>query len=169
MQTHASPHATPTGRTASKRTKAPDAVRLLRQDHKEVDQMFEEYETLRSGHTKRVLIDKICLALEVHTQIEEEIFYPAVREALGEEDLLDEAKVEHDSAKDLIAQIRSGTPGDDLFDAKVKVLGEYIRHHVKEEQTELFPRVNKSSMDVAGLGARLLARKEELMAMAEAM
>lgn len=148
---------------SSSTAKAADAVKLLRQDHKEVDEMFEEYETLRSSAKKRALADRICKMLEVHTAIEEEIFYPAVRKALKMDEMLDEATVEHASAKDLIRQIREEEPEDELFDAKVKVLGEYIRHHVKEEHTELFPKVKESKLDLQMLGMQMAERKQALM------
>ncbi|HSE74443.1 MAG TPA: hemerythrin domain-containing protein [Dongiaceae bacterium] len=142
---------------------ANDAIALLKADHKEVSDMFEKFETARS--TKERLAQHICQALTVHAQIEEEIFYPAAREALGEDgkDLLDEAKVEHSSLKELIAAIEGSSPQDDLFDAHVKVLGEYTKHHVKEEEGELFPKLRKSDMDLKGIGEQLAARKKALM------
>jgi hemerythrin superfamily protein len=147
---------------------ANDAIALLKADHKEVAEMLEKFETARS--TKGKLAQQICQALTVHAEIEEEIFYPAAREALGDEgkDLLDEAKVEHNSLKELIGQIEGSDPADDLFDAHVKVLGEYVKHHVKEEEGELFPKLRKSDMDLADVGARLAARKKELMAQMKA-
>jgi hemerythrin-like domain-containing protein len=99
----------------------------------------------------------------VHAQIEEEIFYPAAREAMKDQDLLDEAEVEHASAKELIAQIEAMQAGQELFDARVTVLGEYIRHHVKEEQNEIFPKLKKADIDLKGLGAQLAERKQALM------
>jgi hemerythrin-like domain-containing protein len=145
-----------------------DAIQLLRQDHRDVATMFEVYQGLRSDARKLELATRICDALEVHTAIEEEIFYPEVREALGLRDLLAEAAMEHASVKSLIVQVRASLPDEDpLYDAKVKVLGEHIRHHVKEEQAGLFPQVAKSRVDVAALGARLAARKGELMAQIE--
>ena len=143
---------------------ANDAIALLKADHKEVAEMLEKFETARS--TKAKLGQQICRALTVHAQIEEEIFYPAAREALGEEgkDLLDEAKVEHNSLKDLIGQIEGSGPDDELFDAHVTVLGDYVKHHVKEEEGELFPKLRKSDMDLVEVGAQLAARKKELMA-----
>lgn len=140
-----------------------DAVALLRADHQMVQELFDKYEKTRSEDRKGALAEQICKELTVHAQIEEEIFYPAAREALREKDLIDEATVEHQSAKDLIAQIEGGKPGQELFDAKVKVLGEYIKHHVKEEQNELFPQVRKTKLDLRELGERLQARKQELM------
>ena len=151
--------------TARKATTAPDAIALLKADHAKVTAMFQQYDRLtdRSQAKKLDLARTICNELKVHTQIEEEIFYPAVREALPrEDDLLDEAKVEHDGAKDLIAQLDAMQPGDDLFDAKVTVLGEYIKHHVKEEQNEMFPKVRKTKLDLQELGMRMSFRKNEL-------
>jgi hemerythrin superfamily protein len=140
-----------------------DAIALLKADHKEVSDMLEKFETARS--TKEKLAQQICQALTVHAQIEEEIFYPAAREALGDDgkELLDEAKVEHSSLKELISKIEGSSPDDDLFDAHVKVLGEYVKHHVKEEEGELFPKLRKSEMDLKGIGEQLSARKKELM------
>jgi hemerythrin superfamily protein len=140
-----------------------DAIALLRADHQTVQELFDRYEKTRSADRKGPLAEQICNELTVHAQIEEEIFYPAARQAIREADLIDEATVEHQTAKDLIAQIQGGKPGDELFDAKVKVLGEYIRHHVKEEQNELFPQVRKTKLDLRELGERLQARKQELM------
>lgn len=140
-----------------------DALSLLRADHQMVQQLFDKYEKTRGEDRKGALAEQICNELTVHAQIEEEIFYPAAREAIREKDLVDEATVEHQSAKDLIAQIEGGKAGQELFDAKVKVLGEYIKHHVKEEQNELFPQVRKTKLDLRELGERLQARKQELM------
>jgi hemerythrin superfamily protein len=140
-----------------------DALALLRADHQAVQQLFQQFEKTRSEDRKAALAEQICNELTVHAQIEEEIFYPAVREAIREEDLIDEATVEHQSAKDLIAQIESGGPQGELFDAKVKVLGEYVNHHVREEQNEMFPQVRKTKLDLKELGQRLQQRKMELM------
>ncbi|HEY1382191.1 MAG TPA: hemerythrin domain-containing protein [Dongiaceae bacterium] len=143
-----------------------DAVKLLKADHKEVSDMVAKYQNGRlTKDRKMALARQICLALTVHAQIEEEIFYPAAREeARNGEDLLDEAEVEHGSIKELVAAVENGSPDDDdLFDARVKVLGEYVKHHVKEEEGELFPKVRKSDMDLEEIGARLAARKKALM------
>ena len=147
---------------------ANDAIALLKADHKEVAEMLDKFESARS--TKEKLAQQICQALTVHAQIEEEIFYPAARQALGEDgkDLLDEAKVEHNSLKELIGHIEGLESGDDLFDAQVKVLGEYVKHHVKEEEGELFPKLRKSDMDLVEVGTQLAARKKELMAQLKA-
>jgi hemerythrin superfamily protein len=152
------------GKSRARKSAAPrDAIALLRADHQLVQELFDKFEKTRGEARKAALAEQICNELTVHAQIEEEIFYPAAREVIREEDLLHEATVEHQSAKDLIAQIEAGDPGDELFDAKVKVLGEYIKHHVKEEQNELFPQVRKTKLDLKELGQRLMARKEELM------
>ncbi|MCR5885875.1 hemerythrin domain-containing protein [Rhizobacter sp. J219] len=152
-------------RTAAART--PDAIKLLTQDHKEVKALFKEYEKLCKADAdetqKQALAEQICEMLTVHAQIEEELVYPAAYEALDESDLVDEAQVEHASAKDLIAQIRGMQPADELYDAKVTVLGEYIDHHVKEEEKEMFPKLRKSELDLKELGVSLQARKSELM------
>jgi hemerythrin superfamily protein len=139
------------------------ALALLEQDHREVEDFFDEYEGLDDDEAKSKLATKICLALKVHTQIEEEIFYPAARKATKDDDLLDEATVEHAGAKELISQIESMDVGDDLYDAKVKVLGEQIKHHVEEEEDELFPEVETAGMEIETLGKKLAARKSELM------
>jgi hemerythrin-like domain-containing protein len=143
-----------------------DAISLLKQDHEEVSALFKKFESAQSG--KGAIAAEVCKLLTVHAQIEEEIFYPAAREALEDtqegDDLLDEAQVEHASAKDLIAQIEDSEEGEDLFEAKVTVLGEYIQHHVKEEENELFPKVSKTDLDLDELGQELESRKSELLA-----
>jgi hemerythrin superfamily protein len=143
--------------------KPQDAVALLRADHAKVQALFDSFEKATKDSVKEKLAQEICLELTVHTAIEEEIFYPAVREAIKDDDMLDEAEVEHASAKELIAQIEGGSSSDDKWDAKVTVLGEYIRHHVKEEQNEMFPKAKKSKLDLKALGQQLLARKQELL------
>jgi len=152
-------------RTARGSEAAPDsmnAVELLEQDHRAVEAYFDGYEELNDDKAKAELSEKICLALKVHTQIEEEIFYPQARKATKDDDLLDEAEVEHAGAKDLIAQIESMTVGDDLYDAKVKVLGEQVKHHIKEEEDELFPEAKAAKMDLEELGKTMAARKAEV-------
>jgi hemerythrin superfamily protein len=144
-----------------------DAIALLTADHREVSEMFEQFEQLgdRATTSKEKLKDKICKALIAHTTIEEEIFYPAVRAANVEEgeDMVDEAVVEHASAKDLIKQLQEMQPDDDLYDAKVKVLSEQIEHHVKEEEKEMFPKAKKAGLDLLALGQEMALRKQELM------
>ena len=137
---------------------------MLEADHREVEGLFEQYEALTADKDKKALANRICLALKVHTQIEEELFYPPARKATGDTDLLDEAVVEHAGAKSLIAEIEAMRPGQPLYDAKVKVLGEQVRHHVEEEETELFPEVSETDLDLEAIGAKLAARKAELMA-----
>ena len=151
-------------KSARKPATARDAIALLRADHQLVQGLFDKFEKTRGDDRKAALAEQICNELTVHAQIEEEIFYPAARETIRDEDLIHEATVEHQSAKDLIAQIEASDPSDELFDAKVKVLGEYIKHHVREEQNELFPQVRKTKLDLKELGQRLMARKDELKA-----
>lgn len=153
--------AAPSGKTRPKR--APDAIALLRADHREVADLLAQFDSTRAARRKQELAQRICEELTVHAQIEEEIFYPAFSAATRDKELIPEATVEHQTMKDLIAQVMSGSPGDKLFDAKVKVLGEYVKHHVKEEQNEMFPRARSSKLDLAELGDRLRARKQELM------
>lgn len=148
-----------------------DACSLLDADHRNVKKLFKEFEPLATSQLKsapakrRELADKICLELTVHAQIEEEIFYPALRAAIKENDLLDEAEVEHASAKDLIAQIRMGDESDPKWCAKVTVLGEYIDHHVREERNEIFVKARAAKkLDLIAMRDVLQARKGELMA-----
>ncbi len=152
-------------KTSNQRTQ--DAIALLKADHAKVQALFNQFEKARTDDRKQSLAQEICMELKVHTAIEEEIFYPAAREAIDNDDLLDEAAVEHASAKELIAQIEGGTPDEDMWSAKVTVLGEYIKHHVKEEQTELFPQVRETDIDLKALGDALRARKQELMSQQE--
>ena len=143
-----------------------DAVDLLDADHVAVKKLFTAYKKLcdndASSEEKEEISTQICQALSVHAQIEEEIFYPQVREAINDDDLLDEAEVEHSTAKNLIAQLTDMNPDDDLYDAKVKVLGEYIDHHVKEEREEMFVKARKTNLDLVAMADELSARKIEL-------
>lgn len=161
-------HSKTVAKSAGKSTSAsPDVIQLLEDDHKKVKKMFKDFEKLaKQGDEagKVEIATQICMELKVHTQVEEEIFYPALYEAFDEPDLVDEAVVEHASAKDLIEQIESMVGSEELYDAKVKVLGEYINHHVEEEEKEIFPKARKAKMDLEGLGESLAFRKEELMA-----
>jgi hemerythrin superfamily protein len=154
----------PKRKAAGRSGKTPDAVALLKADHREVAGWFEQFEKTRSDAKKTDLARKICSALKVHTQIEEEIFYPAFLEATEDKDLHHEAEVEHDGARNLIAQIDASGPQDDYFDAKVKVLSEMIKHHVKEEEQRggMFAEARDSEMDLVALGAQMKARKKEL-------
>lgn len=142
-----------------------DAIALLKADHRQVEGWFEQFESTRSADRKKKLAGQICQALEVHTEIEHEIFYPAFLEATEEEDIHHEAEVEHESAKKLIAEIEGSGPEDDYYDAKVKVLSEMIKHHVNEEEKRdgMFVKARQSDLDLEELGARLVARKQELM------
>ncbi|MDB5428753.1 MAG: hemerythrin cation binding region [Phenylobacterium sp.] len=144
-------------------SRGPDAVALLEADHRAVEKLFGQFEKARDEDRKKALADKICLELKVHMQVEEEIFYPTSREFLEDEDIVDEAVVEHAAAKDLIAEIETMQPGEDLYDAKVTVLQEQIEHHVGEEESEYFPKLQKTDMDMKAVGAMLKARKAELM------
>ena len=137
---------------------------MLRADHKNVSALFEQFEKSRSPAKKKSLVQQICLELTVHAQIEEEIFYPAVQQALRDKELVPEARVEHASLKALIAQVEGVEPEGEMYDARVKVMSEYVKHHVKEEQNEMFPKVKTSRLDLAALGAQMDARKQELKA-----
>ena len=150
--------------SAAKTPKAQEAIALLKADHKEVNALFAQYESARSVTKKKALVEQICTELTVHAQIEEEIFYPQVKVALKDKELIPEATVEHGTMKDLIAQLEDGEPGDEMYDAKVKVLSEYVKHHVKEEQNEIFPKVKETKLDLHAMGEELMQRKEELLA-----
>lgn len=152
-------------RTRRTGTRDPLAISLLKQDHQDVAGMFDDYEQLDAPAEKLKLFQKIALALKVHTQIEEEILYPAERGEV-EDDVLDEAFVEHDGAKKLIAEIEAMQPTDQFYDAKVKVLGEYITHHVKEEEQPggLFAQAKRGDENLDAMGERLQQRKQELTA-----
>ncbi|MYM86115.1 hemerythrin domain-containing protein [Rugamonas sp. FT82W] len=145
-------------------TEPQDALTLLTEDHEHVKSLFEQYEELgdRAHVSKQKLALQICTELTKHATAEEEIFYPAVRAATKAEDLMDEALVEHASAKDLIAQIISMESTDDLYDAKVKVLSDLIEHHVQEEEGEMFPKVRNTKLDLDALGTQIAARKEQV-------
>ena len=143
-----------------------DAVELLTADHHKVQKLFKDFEKLKEkggSNDKKEIVEQICQELTVHAQIEEEIFYPAVRAAIDDSDLMDEADVEHEGVKELISQLESMKPGDDHYDAKVTVLGENVNHHVKEEQDEMFAKAKKAKIDLQTLGEEMLIRKEELM------
>jgi hypothetical protein len=144
----------------------PDAIALLKADHRKVEELFEKFESSKSADKKAQLAQEICTELTVHTMIEEEIFYPACKGQV-EDDLMEEAYVEHDGAKLLVAEIEAGSPNDAYFDAKVKVLSEQIKHHVKEEEKRsegMFAQARDAGVDVDALGQQMMARKEELLA-----
>jgi hemerythrin superfamily protein len=154
------PQATPrTPRT----TRPQEATALLRADHKRVSGLFEEFEKARTAKRKKAIVAEICTELTVHTAIEEEIFYPAIKAALKDTELVPEANVEHASVKDLIAQVKDVEPDGEMYDARVKVMGEFVKHHVKEEHTEMFPKAKKTKLDLLELGAQMAARKLELL------
>ena len=143
-----------------------EATAMLRADHKKVSGLFEQYEAARATSRKQAIVAQICKELKVHTQIEEEIFYPAVKAALKDHELVPEANVEHASVKDLIAQVEGKVPDGEMFDAKIKVMSEFVKHHVKEEQNEMFPRARKTKLDMKQLGAAMAERKQQLLAAA---
>jgi hypothetical protein len=148
------------------RKKTLDAIALLKADHRKVEGLFAKFEKARNAGTKQSLATEICTELTIHAMIEEEIFYPACAREV-KEDLRLEAYVEHDGAKVLISEIEGSSPDDDFFDAKVKVLSEQIKHHVKEEEKPgegLFAQARKAGLDLAVLGEQMAARKEELKA-----
>jgi hypothetical protein len=144
---------------------APDAIALLKGDHRTVEDLFDKFEKARGAASKGKIAREICTELIVHTIIEEEIFYPGVKDAV-EEDVEEEAYVEHDGAKALIAEILAGSPEDEFYDAKVHVLSEMIKHHVKEEEQPggMFAQARKGDVDLKELGAEMNARKKELVA-----
>jgi len=144
---------------------ARNAFDVLEEDHREVEEWFDEYDELKDSDEGRKgeLAEKICLALKVHAQIEEEIFYPRAREATKDDDLLDEAIVEHATVKNMIAEIEEMDVGEELYDAKIRVLGEMVKRHIREEEEELFPELQSAKMDLDAVGKELAERKEELM------
>jgi hypothetical protein len=150
-----------------------DALELLDADHQAVRELFRAYRELAANDApeprRKALAEQICMELTIHAKLEEELFYPAVRDAIRDDDLLDEAEVEHMAARDLIVQILSMDPHEELYDAKVTVLGEYIEHHVREERDEIFPKVRRSGVDLARMGNLLRVRRGELEAVPEAL
>jgi hemerythrin superfamily protein len=155
----------PQARKKAAETGKTDAISLLMQDHREVEGMFKEFEKAKESDddgAKSEIVKRVCAALTVHAEIEEEIFYPAVRGEIEDDDTMDEAEVEHGSIKDLVAQLEEMDPGDSLYDAKMTVLSEYVKHHVKEEEGEMFPKVKKADLDLTALGSELMDRKREV-------
>ena len=146
------------------RNEAQEATVLLQADHERVSDLFAEYEKADSTAEKKQIVDQLCNELTVHTQIEEEIFYPTVKLALKDKKLIPEARVEHATLKALIAQVEGVEPKGEMFDAKIKVMQEYVKHHVKEEQNEIFPKAKSTGLDMEELGAKLFKRKKELLA-----
>ena len=156
--------------TKKSRSKQLDAIALLKADHRQVEEWFSQYDKSKSESKKQQLANNICDALTVHATIEEEIFYPAFLEATEDKDTHHEAVVEHAGAKNLIAEVQGMSVGDDYFDAKVTVLSEMIKHHVKEEEQSggMFAEARNSNMDLRALGEQMLARKQELQAQSKA-
>jgi hemerythrin superfamily protein len=150
----------PTSRTKT----TVDAIDMLKQDHDRVEKAFKEFEKMdrHDAGACRRLIQTVCDELKIHTALEEEVFYPAVRDAIDDEDLMNEAAVEHETASMLIDQLENMGADDPNYFATFTVLGEYVRHHIKEEQGEMFPAAKKARIDLAGLGERMRVRKEEL-------
>ena len=164
----------PTERTRTTRPPSPraavdNALAVLAADHARVLELFGRVAKLKSnGPQKAQLVERICDDLELHARVEEELFYPSLREVFADGELLDEAAVEHDAAKALIEQLRGMKPGEDRYDATVAVLGEYVRHHVKEEQDVMFPKVRGTDLDLVALGRAIKTRKRQLKGAASA-
>jgi len=153
----------PSKRASSK--KGNDAISMLKADHDKVKKMFKDFERMHEAEEDQEaeqLAKQICNELTLHAQVEEELFYPAVREAISDDDLMDEADIEHASAKELVAQLEELEPGDDHYDARVTVLSEYIEHHTKEEEGQMFVQARKADVNTVELGKRIAERKEEL-------
>ena len=143
----------------------PDAIAVLKEDHRKVEKLFESFEKAHDGERKQQLVKEICTELCIHATIEEEIFYPACKGRIEDEDLLEESYVEHDGAKVLIAELLDSAPDAEFYDAKVSVLSEMIKHHVKEEEKRsegLFAQAKQAGVDLADLGQRLMERKQAL-------
>lgn len=156
-----------TARRGSSKASAQDALHILSEDHKKVLKMFEEFEQLKEENSAdeeaiQLLVETACAELTIHAQVEEEVFYPAARDAIEDMDLLDEAEVEHAAARQLITELAAMQPGDDLYEAKFTVLGEYVKHHIQEEEKQLFPKVKKSNLNLTELGEEIRERKLEL-------
>jgi hemerythrin superfamily protein len=153
-----------TAKKSASSSKTNDALSLLEEDHKRVRKMFKDFEKMKDdgdASEKEALAAQICNELTLHTEVEEQIFYPAAREAIEDDDMLNEAEVEHASAKDLIAQIESGDASDPMWAARVTVLGEYVEHHVTEEEKEMFPKVKKAKLDLEALGEEIASMKAD--------
>lgn len=150
-------------------TRKTDAIAILKADHQRVSTLFEQYEKSRSATKKQTIVSTICRELSIHATVEEEIFYPAVKAALKDKELVPEATVEHATIKEFIAKVDGKLPDGEMFDAHIQVMGEYVKHHVKEEQNEMFPKARKTKLDMAELGQRILDRKQELMSEPDAI
>ena len=139
-----------------------DAISILREDHRRVDEMFRQFERLRDTRARGELANRICVELLIHAHVEEEIFYPAVREAIDDDDLMDEADIEHATLSALITDIMNLPPDGKGYGARVKVLGDYVRHHVQEEQNRMFSKARQARLDMRKLGEQILETREEL-------
>lgn len=153
---------------AKRKTASPEALQMLMEDHRKVQKLFKTFEKMHEDdegddETQREIVEQACMELTIHAQLEEECFYPAVREALDEAELVDEALVEHSSAKELIAKLQGMQPDDPLYAASFIVLGEYVNHHIKEEEKEMFAQINKRKIDFDALAVEMQQRKQELM------
>lgn len=153
-------------KSKTRKQKQPDAIDLLKRDHADVKKAFKDFEKAKykDPNARKEFVASICKAIEMHAKVEEEIFYPAVRGRIKDDDLMNEAVVEHKSAKQLIADIEKMSGSDEMLKASVMVLAEYIQHHVREEENEMFPKVRRLKLDLEGLGQKMLARKDELKA-----
>jgi len=152
--------------TARPKAKPQDAIHLLASDHDEVEKLFKQFQKMKQdGARKSDIVDRLCTALTIHAEIEEEIFYPAVRDALPDKDesLMDEAAVEHETIRNLVEEIEDAASDDEMLAARMKVLCEYVMHHVKDEEGRIFPKAKKARLDLDELGVELLERKMELM------
>jgi len=152
-------------RQASVNTSVADVIEILSEDHKKVSQLFAEFAKIRhqaDDEAKQTLVEITCTELVIHTQVEEEYLYPALHEVFDEMDLLDEAEVEHTLAKQLIGELESMQPDDELYDAKFTVLGEYVKHHIEEEENKIFPKIKNMEMDFKSLGRSIRQRRDEL-------
>jgi len=147
---------------SQKNTTHQNAITLLEEDHKVVNALFKQYEKATSNSDKKEVVAKICSELSIHAKVEEEIFYPKVKAALKDSELIPEATVEHASLKSLIEQVEDKEPDGEIFDAKITVLSEYVKHHVKEEEGEMFPKAEKTKLDMYEIGVQILKRKEQL-------
>jgi hemerythrin-like domain-containing protein len=153
--------ATKSKRAAKSHRREPQAISMLVEDHRKVQKLFKQFENADETRQQQI-VEEACNDLTVHAQLEEQVFYPAVRDAIDETDLVDEATVEHDVAKDLIEKLKDLGPGDPQYAATFCVLGEYINHHIEEEQNELFPKVRKASLDFESLAGEMWEKKQEL-------
>ncbi|MFO1431710.1 MAG: hemerythrin domain-containing protein [Candidatus Competibacteraceae bacterium] len=139
-----------------------DAISILKKDHGRVQKIFQDFDKAQDQKTKQKLVETACNELAIHSQIEEELFYPAVRQALGDSKLVEEASVEHESASQLINKLQEMQPGQEKYEAVFTVLGEYVNHHITEEEDEMFPKIKKSNLDLEALGQQIMERKEQL-------